>query len=103
MALSAYRTLGYGERPLPAFLLWFLMSLTLAGPVLALEGAAFDWSGWDRLLTEAGRLALGPLSGLLKGGTLSGGDLAEVAARALTAIPLVTGSLALRNYVKSER
>lgn len=102
-ALSVYRTLGYGERPLPAFLLWAVMSMVLAGPVLALRGADFDWSGYDHFLIEAGRLALGPLSGLLKGGTLSGGDLAEIAARALTAIPLVTGSLALRNYVKSER
>jgi hypothetical protein len=103
VALSVYRALGYGERPLPAFLLWAVLALGLAGPVLALRGADFDWSGYNYFLTEAGRLALGPLAGLLKGGTLDGGDIVEVAARALTSVPLVTGSLAMRNYVKSER
>lgn len=103
LALSVYRMLGYGERPLPALITWLCLSLALAGPVLAADGAKFDWTGVDLILSEAGRLALGPLAGLLRGGNLSGGDLAEIAARALTSIPLVTGALALRNYVKAER
>lgn len=102
-ALNVYRLLGYGERPLPAFLLWAALSIALAGPVLIARGGHPEWCCFDRLLAEAGRLALGPLAGLLRGGTLSGGDIAEIAARTLTAIPLVTGALALRNYVKSER
>lgn len=102
-ALAVYRWLGYGERPLPAFLLWALLSFALAGPVLAAGGADWDPSGVGTFLAEVGRLALGPLAGLLRGGTLSGGDLAEIAARAIISIPLVTGALALRNYVKSER
>jgi hypothetical protein len=102
-ALTAYRWLGYGERPLPAFILWAVLSLALAGPVLAAGGAHYHPSGLGAFFSEVGRLALGPLAGLLRGGTLSGGDLAEIAARALISIPLVTGALALRNYVKSER
>jgi hypothetical protein len=102
-ALAVYRTLGYGERPLPAFGLWAVLSLVLAGPVLAAGGAHFDPAGAGTYLTEVVRLALGPLAGLLRGGTLSGGDLAEIAARAVISIPLVTGAIALRNYVKSER
>lgn len=102
-ALAVYRTLGYGERPLPAFGLWAALSLGLAGPVLAAGGAHFDPSGFGTYFTEVGRLALGPLAGLLRGGALNGGDLAEIAARAVISIPLVTGAIALRNYVKSER
>lgn len=103
VALNAYRLLGYGERPVPALLLWVLLSVGLAGPVLIAQGGHPAWCCYDRLFVEAGRLALGPLAGLLKGGALTGGDVAEIAARAVTSIPLVTGALAVRNYVKSER
>lgn len=101
VALGLYRWLGYGERPLPAFILWIVLAVGLAGPVLAAGGSKFDPSGTGHLFIEAGRLALGPLAGLLRGGNLSGGDIAEIAARAITSIPLITGSIALRNYVKS--
>ena len=106
-ALAIYRLLGYGERPVPAFALWVLLSFALAGPVLFANDHEFDWSkgGFGVFAAEVGRLLLGPLSALAKsGGTLnSTGDFVEVAARTLTAIPLVTGAIALRNYVKSER
>jgi hypothetical protein len=107
VALGAYRLIGYGERPVPAFLLWFALAILFAGPVLWAGGHETEWSirGAEVFASEVGRLLLGPLSGLTRsGGTLdSGGDFAEVAARTLTAIPLITGGIALRNYVKSER
>lgn len=104
-ALFVYRLLGYGERPVPAFVAWATLSLLLAGPVLAAGGHRPEWTGEavERYMLEVGRLALGPFAGLGRGGGLDGGNMAEIAARAATSIPLVTGALALRNYVKSER
>jgi hypothetical protein len=105
LALAVYRWLGYGERPVPALLLWVFLSLALAGPVLAIGGAGIELKhGVDNFFVEVGRIALGPLAGITKGGSLdSGKDVAELFARTIAAIPLLTGALALRNYVKSER
>lgn len=73
--------------------------------MLAIRGLRFDpsWAGARRYALEASRLALGPAAGITRAGTLSTADVAEVLARVLTSIPLVTGTLALRNYVKSDR
>ena len=64
-----------------------------------------DWSseGRENWLHEVFRLMLGPLAALTQSGSLSGGQVAELVARAVVPIPLVTGAIAMRNYVKSER
>lgn len=103
-ALSAYRIIGYGERPMPAFITWAFLSFLLAGPVLAADKYGLDFSpdGFGNFALEAIRLALGPAAVVTRSGSLSSADVAELAARVLTSIPLVTGVLALRNYLKSD-
>lgn len=104
-ALAVYRCIGYGERPGPAILLWLALSLMLAGPVLLIGGAHWDPNdGVDNFFLEVGRLMLGPLAVLTRSGSLdSKEDFAEIVARTLTAVPLLTGAIALRKYVKAER
>lgn len=53
-------------------------------------------------ITLVAEQALSPIGALLKIGNPTG-EWWEYAVRALIAVPLVTGSLALRNYVKQER
>jgi hypothetical protein len=102
LALAVYRLFGYGERPAPALALWLVLSLVLAGPVLwaGRYSPTWSWRGYGQTLLEASRLALGPLAGLSRSGNLTTSDVLELFARALISAPLVTGILALRNYVK---
>lgn len=104
-ALAAYRTIGYGERPVPAFLTWIFLAMTLTGPILALNGHSFEATlgGLGAWSEEAFRLALGAFAGISWGQTVDRdfAASAEILARVLISVPLVTGTLALRNYVKS--
>ena len=97
LGLAGYRMLGYGERPLPALTTWLVLSLGLTGVALVTTSNGFG--------PTFGAMSLGPLAGLMRVG---GSDATELGAapwlviRALLALPLITGLLALRNYVKGD-
>ncbi|WP_419705837.1 hypothetical protein [Promicromonospora sp. NFX87] len=115
-ALGAYRLLGYGERPLPPFVTWLVLSLVLAPvPALVAHEYVFVWpvdfghalrlAGW--FLEDIGKAwidrAFSPVGAIF--GTGSSDESASwlYVLRALVAIPLVVFSLSLRNYVRSGR
>ncbi|TDC31616.1 hypothetical protein [Kribbella albertanoniae] len=100
--LAGYRLLGYGERPMPALFTWMAVSLCVAAISLGLKPDPTP-HGLLTLLGEAGKQAVGPLTGLLYAGNSSLTSLWQHLARAAVAIPLVTGLLAFRNYVKSRQ
>lgn len=102
--LMAYRALGYGERPGPALLTWIAISFLAAIVLLVSQGFGMDasWAGVTTLVLETIKQAVSPLGAL----TSTGGPDATAlqhAIRVLVAIPLLTGALALRNFVKQDR
>lgn len=101
LALSVYRWVGYGERPMPALVTWLVVAILSAALVLG-GGLDLSWDGFTRLIGEALRQATGPLAGVLHGGESDVDRDWEYLLRAAVAVPLVTGLLALRNYVKSK-
>jgi hypothetical protein len=100
VALCVYRWVGYGERPLPALLTWLIVA-TLSAAIVLGGRPDLSWGGLSRLAVETLRQATGPLAGLLHGGESDVERDWEYLLRAAVAVPLVTGLLALRNYVKS--
>ncbi len=95
-SLMFYRALGYGERPTPAFLTWiFIASL-----------AAFFFKHFDSNEASFGTIllnqALSPLGALTRTGNPTA-EWFEHVVRAVVAIPLITGAIATRNYVKQGR
>lgn len=101
-ALWVYRLLGYGERPMPSFVLWAVLSVIAAAIALG-GGLDLSLGGASRLEAETLRQASGPIAALMKSGTASLDQEWEYVLRALVAAPLITGALALRNYVKSAK
>lgn len=101
LVLAAYRLLGYGERPLPAFATWLALAALIA--VMKLH-SGFGWSLMSSkvLLSAILHEAFGPVGAILRTGSPTT-ELWESVLRAIIAIPLVTGTLALRNFVKQER
>lgn len=101
VALSAYRLLGYGQRPGPSLLTWLVLAFTAASIVLGLE-PDLSLQGAHRLASETAQQAFGPLAAVMRSGTPPATHDWEYVIRAIVAIPLVTGLLALRNYVRGE-
>jgi len=102
--LGAYRTIGYGERPAPAFLLWILFSAISTAIILherswdlTTKGLFETWSVFSYwALPSFGLTSLpDPPSGISK-------DMNTFILHAIVAIPFVTGILALRNFLKSD-
>ncbi|NDL60077.1 hypothetical protein [Phytoactinopolyspora mesophila] len=103
--LIVYRCLGYGEKPAPAFLTWILLALILVPTVAVFDSSStLDASvqGFHEYIRQAAEMALGPL-GTLSGIGTSAASTWDYALRTVIAIPLVTGGLALRNYLKRPR
>jgi|GEM_PF-5418440 len=96
IALSFYRLIGYGERPLPALVTWLIAALLSTWVALSTTNAS-DFN------ETFGSMSLGPLAGIMRvdGSGAHVDGTGWLALRALVAIPLVTGLIALRNYVKS--
>jgi hypothetical protein len=99
-ALDGYRLLGYGERPGPAFLSWIVLAAVCAGATLGFTPDPTA-DGLLRFLGAAIQQALGPVGSLFGTGTPDA-EWWTYALRTLVAIPLITGALALRNYVKQD-
>lgn len=101
-ALIIYRALGYGERPIPAFLSWFVLALVATSVVLWGSALDFSWDGASIFIAELVSQALAPFGSITGTGNPDASSL-EYALRPLIAVPLITGALALRNSVKQER
>jgi hypothetical protein len=99
-ALDGYRLLGYGERPGPAFLSWVAVAAVCAGATLGFTPDPTP-DGLLRFLGAGIEQALGPVGSLFGTGTPDA-EWWTYALRTLVAIPLITGALALRNYVKQD-
>lgn len=105
--LAAYRLVGYGERPLPAFALWVAAALALG---LVVHARATD--GWGHLalgsihlwLEEALRQAVGPLASAFRLEVAGDDPLPPwlVLAKLVVVVPLATGLLALRSLLKEK-
>ncbi|MEP9384601.1 hypothetical protein [Nocardioides sp. KR10-350] len=96
VALWAYRLLGYGERPGPALLTWVALSV-----VVAIAAVLFTPAVWGHLPQEIVIQAVSPLAGVLRAGTAPEREDWMYVTRALIAVPLVTGLLSLRHYVRA--
>lgn len=100
VVLFGYRLLGYGERPLPAFATWIVAALLLA---LLQQDIGLGWGLRSADMPGFGDDFFGhlfaPVSAVVR---TSAGDIEywEYVVRAIPAIPLITGSIALRNFVK---
>lgn len=97
--LTAYRSLGYGERPGPPFATWLIASLVLAW-ILAQSGGE-DYTNVLAGLRLWAERAISPIGSVI--GTGSGTEDASwlYLLRAIVAIPLIVGALALRKYVRA--
>ncbi|MQW74878.1 hypothetical protein GHK92_03250 [Nocardioides sp. dk4132] len=51
LALTGYRTLGYGERPLPSLVTWLALSMLMAGVILGFD-PALSKMGFQTFLSE---------------------------------------------------
>lgn len=93
-ALDFYRLLGYGERAMPAFATWLVLAVII--------GTLYKFFGHDHanLVAEWLKAAGSPLSGVLGGGEASYTREGMYLTRAILAVPLVTGVLSLRHYVR---
>ncbi|MGZ0147957.1 hypothetical protein ACXJJ3_12880 [Kribbella sp. WER1] len=102
LSLAAYRLVGYGERPMPAFTTWLVTAACTAGLRLGLH-PDLSPDGILLFLRETVHQAIGPLTGLLYAGNSSLNSPWDYLARAVVAVPLATGLFAFRNYVKSRQ
>jgi len=101
--LTAYRMLGYGERPGPPLVTWLATAMILA-PTGPRRGPMLDPSLelTRRLLHNWCDYLLSPLHLLnLAGGVSAPGPFLTVT-RTLVAIPFVTAVLAIRRFVKAD-
>lgn len=97
LTLAGYRLLGYGERPAPALLCWLLLAvLSAAVSVWAVDPQA---SAIDEFLSYA----FAPAGVLMRTGATAEPHAWQYLLRAVVAVPLVTGLIALRNFVKQGR
>jgi hypothetical protein len=105
--LGAYRLIGYGERPMPAFILYFVFALFVTIVYLSDESLALTAAGIGNFLTILFGWLVSPLHLLNltgeKEGTVSFIQPWDTLARLLIAAPFATGLLALRKYVKDEK
>jgi hypothetical protein len=97
LTLAGYRLLGYGERPMPAFMTWLV--LALAATVLSAQVVGLRQSVFDEFLSYA----FGPAGVLFHSGGPDQPHPWQYLVRAIVAVPLVTGLIALRNFVKQGR
>lgn len=98
-ALSGYRLLGYGERPMPAFVTWLVAAVIVAA--LTMAGDACGWPGMGGALVEVFHAAFGPVGAITRSGAPAADQEWVYVARAAVAIPLIVGALSLRNYVRA--
>jgi len=105
--LAAYRLIGYGERPMPAFILYFVVALLMAMLSLRDESLALTISGIKHFLTVVTGWLVSPLHLLNltedKDSIVHFNQPWDTFARLLIAAPFATGLLALRKYVKDEK
>ncbi|MBB5790814.1 hypothetical protein HD601_005389 [Jiangella mangrovi] len=92
LALTGYRLLGYGERPGPALLTWLVLALTAT--VLSAQVVGLGQSAFDEFLSYA----FGPAGVLFQSGGPDQPHPWQYLVRAIVAVPLVTGLIALRNF-----
>lgn len=98
LALSIYRTLGYGERPMPSLITWLALAALFAAlavvklphPVMHLLPMRL-LGGWLRHAVSPSFFGSGGSSVTVRGAL----------ERVVLAVPLVTGALALRRYVRN--
>jgi hypothetical protein len=105
--LATYRLLGYGERPMPAFILYFAVALLMAMLSLSDESVTLTISGIKHFLTVVTGWLVSPLHLLNltedKDSIVHFNQPWDTFARLLIAAPFATGLLALRKYVKDEK
>lgn len=103
VTLWAYRLLGYGERAIPALLTWLALALLFASIQLNHSHGGLHVPHHiptGALIKAWGHQLAGPLSGVLGGGQQSLNSQWGYIGRAILAVPLVTGLLSLRHYVR---
>lgn len=98
--------LGFGERPVPAFLTWLLLTVIATVALIMLgEGKQYSFSNFIPVYMNEAISPLGTFVGT--GGTEVLGEAGsptpswQYLLRALTAVPLVVGLLSLRKYAKA--
>lgn len=106
VTLWGYRMLGFGERPVPAFLTWLLLTVIATVALIMLgEGKQYSFSNFIPVYMNEAISPLGTFVGT--GGTEVLGEAGsptpswQYLLRALTAVPLVVGLLSLRKYAKA--
>jgi len=106
LILWAYRLIGYGERPMPAFILYFFLALLMSLIWLRHEGLTLTTAGISHFLTVTTGWLISPLHLLNltqdKDSIVGFSQPWDTFARLLIAAPFATGLLALRKYVKDE-
>jgi hypothetical protein len=100
--LGFYRCFGYGERPVPALALWAFGVAVVCAASLRSRPWGLNWSGLVEVMHMAAFWAL-PTLGIVNLPELPDGSKATsgtYAVHVLLAIPLLTGLVSLRKYVK---
>jgi hypothetical protein len=100
-ALWGYRLLGYGERPGPAFLTWLAASLLLTAVLGINQGFQLDHEGIGNFLNAWSSDAVSPIGSLLRTGSTASDSAWVYLVRAIVAVPLIVGVLALRKYTRA--
>jgi hypothetical protein len=105
-ALFLYRSIGYGERAGPPFLLYVAVCVSLAWLSVIDQGLNLWPSGWMNFLHAVGDWLMTPVH-LLRLSPEAPDDFAlkqpwDTLARVAAAVPFTTAVLAARNYVKED-
>ena len=104
LLLAAYRLIGFGERPGPAFATWLIGVFTLTAWHLRGRSLQMNWEGISHVWRTFAFWAA-PSFGLINLPELPDGvnrDVNTFLLHALLAIPLLTGVVALRKFMKAD-
>jgi hypothetical protein len=99
--LSLYRLLGYGERPIPAFLTYIIVALAVSAAACARRAWDLSPEGAGEFLTAWGYWLASPLHVLSFASGEGDRAIAHNFALTLIGIPFLTGVFAMRKYVKA--